>query len=80
MLSNNINLILRKSLENIANSGLEDPGIIVVVVNDKHNLYEEIAELAGLKISNRLKRKVDRRTGMRANGFFEDIIIFKTRK
>lgn len=71
---------IAKSLENIANSGLEDPAIIVVVVNDKHNLYEEIAELAGLKISNRLQRKVDRRTGMRVNGFYEDILVFKTRK
>ena len=51
-------------------------GKIIIVVNDKLNLYEEIMHDSGLGISKRLKRRVDRRTGRRATGFFEDIIIW----
>lgn len=51
-------------------------GKIIIIVNDKLNLYEDIMTDSGLGISKRLKRRVDRRTGRRATGFYEDIIIW----
>ncbi len=63
-------------LKRIAGSGLKDPGLIVLVVNDKFNLYREIVERSGIEIVDRYRRRVDRRTGRRAGGFFEDILIF----
>ena len=54
-------------------------GPIIFVVNDKYELYEAICEDAGVEIKERLKRKVDRRTGRRSNGdFAEDIIVMGT--
>ncbi len=51
-------------------------GPIVFVVNDKFNVYESICENAQVKIIERLKRKVDRRTGRRSSGeFYEDLIV-----
>jgi len=35
---------------------------------------------SGLGISKRLKRRVDRRTGRRATGFYEDIIIWNAKQ
>lgn len=61
----------------IADDGMTDPGVMVVIVNDKFNLYEDIAQMAGLKITERLRRRVDRRTGRRANNFYEDIFILR---
>lgn len=55
-------------------------GNIVVVVNDRLNLYEDIMNNAGLGISKRLKRQVDRRTGRRSTGFYEDIIIWNAKR
>jgi len=66
------------ALKCVADHGLEDPGLLVIVVNDKLGLYEEIASKASLRISDRYRRRVDRRTGRRSNGFFEDIIVLTT--
>ena len=53
-------------------------GPIIFVVNDKFNLYESICEAAGVRIAQRMKRKVDRRTGRRSNGdFTEDLLVIK---
>jgi len=67
--------------KNIANNVLDKKnGNIVVVVNDRLNLYEDIMNNAGLGISKRLKRQVDRRTGRRSTGFYEDIIIWNAKR
>ena len=51
---------------------------IIFVVNDKFDLYESICDDAGVKITERFQRKVDRRTGRRSSGdFHEDIIIMR---
>jgi DNA modification methylase len=46
-----------------------------IVVNDRRDLYPEILERAGLRLEERLRRHVNRRTGRRAGEFFEDILI-----
>jgi len=48
---------------------------VVIVVNDRRDLYPEILERAGLTIETRYQRHVNRRTGRRAGEFFEDIIV-----
>ena len=60
----------------ISRLGRSTEGPIVFVVNDKYGLYETISQDAGVRIVERLKRKVDRRTGRRSSGdFFEDMIV-----
>jgi hypothetical protein len=48
---------------------------VLVVVNDRRDLYPEILERAGLRLEERLRRHVNRRTGRRAGEFFEDILV-----
>jgi DNA methylase len=48
---------------------------VVVVVNDRRDLYPEILERAGLELEHRLRRHVNRRTGRRAGEFFEDVLV-----
>jgi hypothetical protein len=48
---------------------------VVIVVNDRRELYPEILERAGLRLEERLRRHVNRRTGRRAGEFFEDVLI-----
>jgi hypothetical protein len=48
---------------------------VVIVVNDRRDLYPEILEQAGLRLEERLRRHVNRRTGRRAGEFFEDILV-----
>ncbi len=57
---------------------LSPKGRIVVVVNDKHNLYPEIQERLGLRLEDRIERHVNRRTGRRADDFFESILVWKS--
>ena len=57
--------------------GLARGGRMVVIVNDKLNLYDEICERAGLRLESRLERHVNRRTGRRAGDFFESVLIWK---
>jgi hypothetical protein len=47
----------------------------VIVVNDRRDLYPEILERAGLRLDERFRRHVNRRTGRRAGEFFEDVLI-----
>src|SRR5690242_265222 len=47
-------------------------GRIVVVVNDRRNLYPSVLERAGLALEQRYQRHVNRRTGRRAGEYFED--------
>jgi hypothetical protein len=48
---------------------------VVIVVNDRRDLYPEILERAGLRLDERLRRHVNRRTGRRAGEFFEDVLV-----
>ena len=48
---------------------------VIVVVNDRRDLYPEILERAGLRLEARLRRHVNRRTGRRAGEFFEDVLV-----
>ena len=48
---------------------------VVIVVNDRRTLYPEILDRAGLRLDERLRRHVNRRTGRRAGEFFEEILV-----
>ena len=48
---------------------------LLVVVNDRRELYPEILERAGLRLDGRHRRHVNRRTGRRAGEYFEDVLI-----
>ena len=48
---------------------------VVIVVNDRRELYPEILERAGLREERRHRRHVNRRTGRRAGEYFEDVIV-----
>ncbi|HZD88038.1 MAG TPA: DNA methyltransferase [Gaiellaceae bacterium] len=48
---------------------------MLVVVNDRRNLYPEILDRAGLVSEERLRRHVNRRTGRRAGEYFEDVLV-----
>jgi hypothetical protein len=62
------------ALRNVKRS-LPDGAPVVIVVNDRRDLYPEILEHAGLRLEQRLRRHVNRRTGRRAGEFFEDVLI-----
>jgi 16S rRNA G966 N2-methylase RsmD len=51
---------------------------VLVVVNDRRDLYPEILERAGLRLEERLRRHVNRRTGRRAGEYFEDVLVART--
>ncbi len=51
--------------------------IVVVVVHDRKNIYDAIAERLGVRTEYRIKRHVNRRTGRRADDFFEDVIVWR---
>jgi hypothetical protein len=48
---------------------------VLVVVNDRRCLYEGILQRAGLRLDDRLRRHVNRRTGRRAGEYFEDVLV-----
>jgi DNA methylase len=48
---------------------------VLVVVNDRRDLYPNILARAGLKLEARLRRHVNRRTGRRAGEYFEDVLV-----
>jgi DNA methylase len=48
---------------------------VLVVVNDRRDLYPEILARAGLQLEARLRRHVNRRTGRRAGEYFEDVLV-----
>jgi hypothetical protein len=58
-----------------AKASLRDGAPVLVVVNDRRDLYPEILDRAGLQLEERLRRHVNRRTGRRAGEFFEDVLI-----
>ena len=62
-----------------AKTGLSRNGRMVVIVNDKLGLYEEIRERTGMRLETRLERHVNRRTGRRAGDFFESVLVWRAR-
>jgi hypothetical protein len=51
---------------------------VIVVVNDSHDLYPSILERSGLRLEERIRRHVNRRTGRRAGEYFEDVLVCRT--
>jgi len=51
---------------------------LLVVVNDRRELYPAILERAGLRLDGRHRRHVNRRTGRRAGEYFEDVLIARS--
>ena len=52
---------------------------VVIVVNDRHGLYDAIADSAGYAIEQRLLRHVNRRTGRRAGAYYEEVLTLRRR-
>jgi DNA methylase len=48
---------------------------VVIVVDDRRDLYPAILDAAGLRLEERYRRHVNRRTGRRAGEFFEDVLV-----
>jgi hypothetical protein len=54
---------------------LRPRGRVVIVVNDRRDLYPQLLERAGLRLEQRYRRHVNRRTGRRAGEYFEDVLV-----
>lgn len=52
-------------------------GRLIVVANDRADLYGEIASMVGVKIEAVVQRHVNRRTGMRSTDFYESVFIWR---
>jgi SAM-dependent methyltransferase len=48
---------------------------VVIVINDRRELYPEILERAGLQLEERYRRHVNRRTGRRSGEYYEDVLV-----
>jgi hypothetical protein len=62
-----------------AASAVAAGGPILIVVNDRRELYPRILDRAGLVLDERLRRHVNRRTGRRAGEYFEDVLVARLR-
>ncbi|HEY5695038.1 MAG TPA: DNA methyltransferase [Gaiellaceae bacterium] len=58
-----------------ASTALRPGAPVLVVVNDRRDLYPEILARANLQLEARLRRHVNRRTGRRAGEYFEDVLV-----
>jgi hypothetical protein len=65
------------ALENVRDA-LRPRAPVVIVINDRRELYPEILERAGIELETRYQRHVNRRTGRRAGEFFEDVIVARS--
>ena len=52
---------------------------VLIVAGDRRDLYPAILERAGLRLEERLRRHVNRRTGRRAGEFYEDVFVATAR-
>jgi len=50
---------------------------VVIVVNDRYSLYDDLPSKLGFILDERLERHVNRRTGMRSNDFYESILVWR---
>jgi hypothetical protein len=62
-----------------ASASLRPDVPVVIVINDRRDLYPAILEQAGLRLDERYRRHVNRRTGRRAGEFFEDVLVARAR-
>ncbi len=58
-----------------ASEALRSDAPLLIVVNDRRDLYPEVLSLAGLRLDGRYRRHVNRRTGRRAGEYFEDVLV-----
>lgn len=58
-------------------AALKPRGRIIVIAADKAHLYDKIAEMVGIQVECVIQRHVNRRTGRRANEFYESIFIWR---
>jgi hypothetical protein len=58
-----------------AKAALRAGAPVLIVVNDRRDLYPGILKRAGLQLEERLRRHVNRRTGRRAGEFYEDVLV-----
>jgi hypothetical protein len=58
-----------------ARAALRARAPVVIVIDDRRDLYPAILERAGFTLEERLRRHVNRRTGRRAGEFFEDVLV-----
>ena len=65
---------IARALANAA-SALAPDAPVLIVVNDRRDLYPGILERAGLRLEARLRRHVNRRTGRRAGEYYEDVLV-----
>ena len=56
---------------------LAQDGRMVVIVNDKHGLYDDVRESTGMVEETRLERHVNRRTGRRSSEFYESVLVWQ---
>jgi DNA modification methylase len=56
---------------------LKPGGRMIVVAGDRANLYDEIANLAGVEVEATVLRHVNRRTGRRSSEFYESVFIWR---
>jgi len=56
-------------------SALSPRAPVVIVVNDRREVYPEILSRAKLRLVERLERHVNRRTGRRAGEYFESVLV-----
>lgn len=50
---------------------------VVIVVNDRYGLYDNLPARLGFALQERLERHVNRRTGIRSNDFYESILVWQ---
>ena len=65
---------IARALANAADA-LTPGGPLCIVVNDRRELYPAILERAGLRLEERYRRHVNRRTGRRSGEYYEDILV-----
>ena len=72
---------VRLYMEEMANGftnvikSLAKGGVMVIVVHDRRDIYDTLAQKLGLRVEYRFRRHVNRRTGRRSGDFFEDVLV-----
>jgi tRNA G10 N-methylase Trm11 len=56
---------------------LSSNATMVIIVNDRHGLYNDWFSELGFVLEEKLERHVNRRTGMRSNDFYESILVWR---
>jgi len=69
---------IARALANAAAALVADAPMCIVV-NDRRDLYPSILDRAGLRLEERLRRHVNRRTGRRAGEYYEDVLVVTKR-